>query len=112
MQLLNGPVVASVALLGAPVWAADMDAGKRIYERLCQSCHGEGGAGDGRVGRALRPRPTAINRMEFWSGTTDAKVKAAIKGGSRGTTMMGFSSLKDEQLDSVVAYMRSLVPEQ
>jgi high-affinity iron transporter len=112
MQLLNGTVVASVALLGSPVWAADIEEGKRIYQRNCQSCHGENGAGDGRAGRALRPRPTAFNRAEFWRATSDAKVKAAIKTGRMGTSMMGFSSLQDEQLDSVVAYMRTLLPEQ
>jgi cytochrome c2 len=32
--------------------------GKPIYQRLCASCHGASGKGDGPVGQALNPKPS------------------------------------------------------
>jgi high-affinity iron transporter len=92
--------------------AADTETGQKIYERNCLACHGVAGAGDGPAARALRPPPTRFNVAEYWAGTSEQKVKAAIKTGRPGTSMMGFGSLTDEQLTSLVAYLRTLGPAQ
>lgn len=31
--------------------------GKKIYEKLCTTCHGKAGKGDGPAGKALNPKP-------------------------------------------------------
>jgi len=104
------PLLVAAASFSSPALADDTAAGKSIYERNCLACHGAKGAGDGPAARALRPPPTPFNTADFWSKTTDAKVKAAIKTGRPGTSMMAFGSLTPEQLDSLVAYLRSFAP--
>lgn len=37
--------------------------GESLYRRLCASCHGVAGRGDGRVSAALCPRPTDLTRL-------------------------------------------------
>jgi len=91
-------------------YAADVDAGKTIYDRNCLACHGAAGGGDGPAARALRPPPTAFNTSAYWASKKPAAVKASIRSGRPGTSMMAFGSLDDAQIDNVVAYLRSLAP--
>jgi len=37
--------------------------GESLYRRLCASCHGVAGRGDGPAGAALCPRPTDLTRL-------------------------------------------------
>jgi len=111
MSLRALPAALLVISMGASeALAGDTAAGKKVYERNCLACHGPSGAGDGPAARALRPPPTAFNTAAYWAGKKDADVKAAIKTGRPGTSMMAFGSLEAEQLDNVVAYLRSLAP--
>ena len=104
------PAAVLVLLMGTSqvARAANLKAGKLVYERNCRACHGASGAGDGPAARALRPAPTAFNTTAYWSRTKDGDVKAAIRKGRPGTSMMAFESLSDEQLVDIVAYLRTL----
>ena len=114
--------MAALATLLAPAGAlaGDAAAGKAAYTTNCVSCHGETGKGDGPVGQILQPPPRDFSLGDFKidadeDGTagTDADLKAVISKGAAafgGDQMMAAwgSVLSDEDVDNVVAYIRTL----
>jgi mono/diheme cytochrome c family protein len=98
-------------LLGAAC-AGDSAAGKRLYDGRCAFCHGGTGKGDGPAGAALKPPPTNFASAEFWKSTPEERIKASIANGKAGTAMVGFkASLSGEQIDDLLAYLRTLQAE-
>jgi mono/diheme cytochrome c family protein len=114
--------MAALATLLAPAGAlaGDAAAGKAAYTTNCVSCHGETGKGDGPVGQILQPPPRDFSLGDFKidadeDGTagTDADLKAVISKGAAafgGNQMMAAwgGVLSDEDVDNVVAYIRTL----
>ncbi len=114
--------MAALATLLAPAGAlaGDAAAGKAAYTTNCVSCHGETGKGDGPVGQILQPPPRDFSLGDFKidadeDGTagTDADLKAVIAKGAGafgGNQMMAAwgGILSDEDIDNVVAYVRTL----
>ena len=114
--------ITALATLLAPAnaLAGDAEAGKTTYTTNCVSCHGETGKGDGPVGQVLQPPPRDFAAGDFQldgdgDGTpgTDADLKAVIAKGAGafgGNQMMAAWSglLSDEDIDNVVAYIRTL----
>src|SRR5205814_4895271 len=41
-------------LLGSAVWASADEAGKKLYQRSCQSCHGPDGSGNPQLAKAMQ----------------------------------------------------------
>lgn len=56
-------LVAATLSPGAPTEAADDAAGRTLYRRLCASCHGIDGRGDGPVAPALGERPADLTTI-------------------------------------------------
>ena len=112
LRVLSAALLVLSAGASQAAHGANPDAGKTVYERNCRACHGPSGAGDGPAARALRPAPTAFNTASYWSRAKDADVKSAIRKGRPGTSMMAFESLNDEQLGDIVAYLRTLAPDE
>jgi mono/diheme cytochrome c family protein len=90
-------------------------AGKKTFESNppnCFNCHGMGGKGDGPLGAEANPKPTDLTSAEFQTGVTDAyifwRVSKGQEGGPSTTIMTGFPGATDEEIWSVVAYVRSL----
>ena len=90
-------------------------AGKAIYQRLCASCHGASGKGDGPVGRSLTPKPSdyAQHMPHHGPQWADYYFKI-IKGGGlaagRSPVMPAWGGqLKDEEIWDVISYIRALV---
>jgi cytochrome c oxidase cbb3-type subunit 3 len=101
---------AGIALLFAFVSdgaaAAEPVVAKELYAARCAFCHGDRGAGDGLSAEALDPRPTDFTRREFGE-KTPAQVRAAIRDGKPGSSMVGFAqALSGEEIDALVAYVR------
>ena len=71
--------------------------GKAIYVAQCTSCHGEGG--DAMIAGAKNLKLTQL---------TDDQQKDIIKNGKPGTGMAAFSALTDDQLNGLVAYIKTL----
>ncbi len=78
-------------------------AGDQLFNIACKSCHGVDGYGT--------PMAPALNNQIFLSETPDAAIYQIIAGGIPDTLMPAWGSrLTDQELQSLVAYMRSWEP--
>ena len=105
--------MAALSLMAAQAQAGDAEAGKVKFQQFCATCHGATGGGDGPASAALRPKPRKLGDAE-WQGTVDdAYLKKVI---AEGGVAVGLSpmmtpwghTLKGDDLENVVAYVRSL----
>jgi len=83
-----------------------MTSGLQLWGLNCASCHGVSGEG------VTAP---ALNSQEFLTSTTDEQMAGIIRGGIPGTAMPAWwneygGPLTDQQIESVVAYVRSWQP--
>lgn len=82
-------------------------AGRDLWEQNCASCHGPTGEGDTGI--------PALNAREFLEGATDEQIHHIIAAGVPGTAMAPWwvefgGPLTDEQIRSIVAFIRSWEP--
>ncbi len=108
----------SVALLAVypsnRLSAQDTLAGKRVYEKWCAGCHGDG-AGDGPAAAYMLPRPRdftgAIYKIRSTASgqlPTDADLMRAIDLGLPGTAMPAWKGrLSDGERRDVMAYLKT-----
>lgn len=104
-------------------FAGDVDAGNAKFQALCVSCHGPTGKGDGPTGKALAaagqpaPRDFSVGDFKFDTdsdGTpgSDSDLKNVVTKGAMaygGSAMMApVQGLSDEDLNNLVAFIRSL----
>lgn len=76
----------------------------RALFNICQSCHGPEAEGRTGIGPAL-------NSTSFLAAASDRFLMETIREGRTGTTMVPWkASLRDEQIEAIVAYLRSLNP--
>jgi len=102
-----------VVLLVQPAVAADPEAGEKKFKQLCSSCHGPAGGGDGPAAAGLNPKPRDLSDAEWQASVDDEHLRTVI---SKGGPAVGLSpmmtpfghALKGEDLENVVAYIRSL----
>lgn len=80
---------------------ADPEIGRRIFEADCASCHRQNG--EGRIGLA----PSIRNR-DFLAIASDEFIKSTIILGRPGTTMLPRPDLSEDEIDHIVAFLRSL----
>lgn len=88
--------------------------GMKLYESQCLPCHGSRGRGDGPWAADLMPKP-----RDFRSGTfkfrstpygmlpTDGDLRRTIRSGISGTAMPAFGKLTNEDIGSLIAYIKS-----
>jgi mono/diheme cytochrome c family protein len=105
--------VAAVCLFGAQAHAGDAEAGKAKFQQFCSTCHGATGGGDGPASAALRPKPRSLKDAEWQATVDDDYLRKVI---AEGGVAVGLSplmtpwghALKGDDLENVVAYVRSL----
>ena len=74
----------------------------------CKMCHGKTGAGNGKLGKVLKPSP-----RNFTCNATMFKISAGqmfwiIKNGSKGTGMVAHKkTLKDKEIWDIIKYIRT-----
>lgn len=104
LRLVCAILAGAAALCVAPAGAARAD-GPRDYQRLCQSCHGATGGGDGPAARAM-PVPLPDFRLgAYQTSRSDEQLTAAIREGGR--YMQAFErSLDAERIAALVRYVR------
>ena len=106
-------------LVGMPSLAlagGDAEKGKAIYVKYCASCHGTTGKGDGPAGKALNPKPPRdLTEKAYMQTRTEEDLVGIVR---KGGAAMGKSpmmppwspTLKDGDIEDVVAFVRTLVP--
>ena len=86
-------------------------AGQVVYERYCQTCHGENGRGDGPGGVGLEPPPADLAIHVPLHG--DADIFGFVSNGIEGTSMVGLSeNLTDDEIWHVINFIRIQADEQ
>lgn len=91
--------------------AESVEAGKKLYQRFCASCHGPQGKGDG--GLALAGGTPSDLTDDTWDfGSTDGEIFVAIRDGVSADMLAYKDRLTEKQIWQVVNYLRSLGPKQ
>jgi len=91
--------------------SASVEAGKKIFEKsakpmACKMCHGSEGKGNGKLGKALNPRPRNFTCSDTMKHVSSGQMFWIIKNGSKGTGMVAHGkTLKDRQIWDVVKYI-------
>lgn len=111
--LLTAVVFSAGALLAHSSLAADAEAGEAKFKQLCATCHGQSGHGDGPASAALNPSPRNMSDAEWQASVDDEHLHTVIKDGGAAVglspTMTAFGhALSEEDLDNIVAYIRTL----
>lgn len=109
-------IIAGLALVLLPLRAsaADTEAAKKIFTERCASCHGDQGAGDGPVGKALPEgsKPRNFQTEAFKFAVDAGKFKELLKKGGAGVGLSPImppqADLSDDQLEGLYAYVKSL----
>jgi DMSO reductase family type II enzyme heme b subunit len=113
-------VVSSLATSAGPEASGDpaskdVEAGRRIYQEKCMSCHGPKGRGDGPAVPFLNPRPRDFTEGNFKirstpSGElpTDEDIFRTITRGMPGTAMPGWKNVSKKGRWQLVSYLKTL----
>ena len=104
------PIIALSAIIALPV-ISSASTGEEVWMKNCKKCHGDDGKGQTAMGKKFSIRDYTDPAIQAeWS---DEDIKAAIadgvtdEGGKK--VMLAFGGkLSDEEVDAVVAYLRSL----
>jgi predicted CXXCH cytochrome family protein len=87
---------------------ADADAGRELYQKNCEVCHGYDGKGKTAAGGGLYPPPSDLSRDALAARKrTDGELFYFIRNGIRNTAMPGWQ-LPDQQTWQLVTYVRNL----
>jgi mono/diheme cytochrome c family protein len=99
-------VLAGLALAEAS--QGNREAGAKIYQSNCATCHGAQGQGDGPLARNLVPPPSNLAGKATEAKNTE-KWEAIIRDGKPGTAMPPWKgSLSPQQIQDVLAYIKTL----
>ncbi len=85
-----------------------VEKGKADFAKYCASCHGPKGEGDGPAAKALRPPPRNLVTDPLKGGATVAGVHTTLETGVKGTAMVPFKHLPDEDRWALSYYVLSL----
>ncbi|MEY4669754.1 MAG: hypothetical protein RL518_2453 [Pseudomonadota bacterium] len=93
--------------------AADTKKGGELYAQRCAMCHGDKGAGDGPVAATIPEGMKPRNLSQAYKyATDDAKFKELLQKGGAGVglspLMPAQSDLKPEDLDNIIAFVKTL----
>lgn len=115
-----GLVIAATAGYCLAGQTADIDAGKRLYDEYCASCHGEKGVGQdpkrragGRDANKVRIAPALNGTAHTWHHSPGFLFKYIKKGSIiKDSTMPPFGKeLNKQEILSTISYFQSLWPE-
>jgi len=94
--------------LYAQDYPPDLERGKAVYTRLCLSCHGPLGYGDGPAAGSLAVEPANFHRVRSFL-KSDEELLRTIEHGVVFSPMHSWrGQLTDEEMQDVLAYVRLL----
>lgn len=106
-----GAALTAMAQTASP---AQLEAGRKTYDRYCSQCHGEKGDGQGPGAEQLLPRPRDFTTGKFKLRTTasgmlptDDDLRRVVRLGMPYTSMPPWPRLSDAEVDGVVQYLKS-----
>jgi high-affinity iron transporter len=82
--------------------------GEGLFAQNCASCHGPSGAGNGVLAKSLTRLPPEIGTVAWQVERSDEQLAQVVRAGIPGTAMPPTASLAPKQVESIVAYMRTL----
>ncbi|PYP77448.1 MAG: hypothetical protein DMD35_15040 [Gemmatimonadetes bacterium] len=82
--------------------------GEGLFTQRCASCHGVSGSGDGALAKSLTRLPPDIGTVAWQIERSDDQLSEAVKAGVPGTAMPPSPELSPAQVQSMVAYLRTL----
>jgi high-affinity iron transporter len=88
--------------------SAQIAEGEGIFAQSCTQCHGVLGNGDAPLTRSLSRLPPEIGSFAWQAERSDAQLAAVTRDGMPGTPMPPTRDLSPAQVQSVVAYLRTL----
>ena len=87
---------------------ADVAAGRELYQKNCEACHGYDGNGKTTLGGGIYPPPPGLTRLALDKRKrTDGEVFYFIRNGVRNTAMPAWQ-FPDQQTWQLVTYIRNL----
>jgi mono/diheme cytochrome c family protein len=92
-------------LAGTASWAADVKAGKTVYDMACKTCHGSDGTPNAAVAKMMKVEMKDLKSPEI-QGLTDDEMKKVITQGKG--KMMPVKSVSGASVENVIAYVKSL----
>ena len=93
--------------------SANAEAGKKLFHKsakpmACKICHGDSGAGNGKLGKALKPTPRNFTCSKTMKKVSPGQMFWIIKNGSKGTGMAAHKkTLKDKDIWNLVKYINT-----
>jgi mono/diheme cytochrome c family protein len=103
-------VVGSLSALGCEARdQSPLGRGGRTFQRSCSGCHGADGRGVHRLGLVKPPRD--LTQAEFHAQISDEQLRQVIRVGKGQMPAFG-GLMADEDLSNVIAFIRSLPPQQ
>ena len=109
-----GVTFVAIAIAGPGLARAQSAAeGQKLYMTYCSSCHGDKGRGDGAAGKALPVKPANHTDGKLMNSLSDEFLMTIIAKGGAAVDKSSFMPawggvLKDNQLQDLLAYIRSI----
>jgi mono/diheme cytochrome c family protein len=88
-----------------------LEKGKASFAKNCVSCHGPKGEGNGMLSKSLKPPPRNLVTEPLKNGGEHPAVEQVfetLKTGSKGTAMVAFTGLPEEERWALAHYVISL----
>lgn len=117
---MRARVLIALFLLAPVAWAGDLgnDAqraeGKQLYDKYCSQCHGLTGDGVGPATPRVKPMPRDFTAGKYKFRTTpsgklptDADLRRAIRDGLPYTSMPGWPSFSDQEVQNIIYHLKT-----
>lgn len=111
----SGLDLAKVELASGPVWSDESGKQHGLYRQHCGHCHGTTGDGMGPTAAILNPYPRDYRQGKFKFKSTERAAKPThidleriVRHGVPGTAMPAFDLLPDDEIESLIEYVKYL----